>query len=466
MKVLFANLPTFKNTGSFNRPIRFPTYNYATPVLHPPLLLAYAAAYIRSKNHTIRLIDAQVDNIDVNHFVEEVKDFAPDCIVCETSTPSFFSDVEIIKLIKGHLSGTKAIFVGSHVSALPNECLKAKGLDAVVMGEYEETLLEYIEKGAENTRGIAYRKNGDVVVNENRDYIKDLNCLPSPARDLLPNYKYFDPILKNPFTFLLGGRGCPYQCVFCNWPQTISGRRYRVRLPKNIVDEIEHLLKNYQFKSILFNDDTFTANKDHAIAVCDEILHRGLQFDWACYARADTDDEELLKKLKAAGCFLLKVGVESSNQAILDGVRKGYKVENVRRGIKLMMDMDFHVHATFVIGLPGETKETIQETINFAIELNPTTVQFSSAIPYPGTEFYELLDGNGDIIAKSWEEFMPLKPIFKYSNLSSEELMDSVKQAYRQYYLRPKYVRIALTEMLIQPRVVMGNVRKLLQLVW
>lgn len=466
MKVLFANLPTFKNTGSFNRPIRFPTYNYATPVLHPPLLLAYAAAYTRSKGHTVRLVDAQAASMEVNQFIEEVKGFAPDHIVCETSTPSFFSDVEVIRRLKRCLSNSKAIFVGSHVSALPEECLEAEGLDAVVFGEYEESLLEYIEKGPEDTRGIAYRKNGNVVVNETRDYIKNLDSLPMPARDLLPNYKYFDPILKNPFTFLLGGRGCPYQCVFCNWPQTISGRRYRVRSPENIVDEIEYTLENYQFKSILFNDDTFTANRDHAIAVCDEILRRGLRLDWACYARADIDDEELLKRLKAAGCYLLKVGIESSNQTILDGVKKGYKVENVEKGIKLMLDMRFHVHATFVIGLPGETKETIKETIQFAIELDPTTVQFSSAIPYPGTEFYELLDRNGDIITKNWEEFMPLKPIFKYPGLSAEELVDSVKQAYRQYYLRPKYVKIALVEMLTQPRVLVGNARKLLQLVW
>ncbi|MFQ5835149.1 MAG: hopanoid biosynthesis associated radical SAM protein HpnJ, partial [bacterium] len=141
-------------------------------------------------------------------------------------------------------------------------------------------------------------------------------------------------------------------------------------------------------------------------------------------------------------------------------------VENIRRGIKRMLDLCFHVHATFVIGLPGETKETIQETVDFAVELNPTTVQFSSAIPYPGTEFYELLDRNGDIIAKDWQEFMPLKPIFEYPNLSSKELTDSVKQAYRQYYLRPRYVKIALKEMMTQPRVLMGNVRKLLQLVW
>ncbi|MDI6760006.1 MAG: radical SAM protein [Candidatus Brocadiaceae bacterium] len=466
MNVLFANLPTFENSGNFNRPIRFPTYNYATPVMHPPLLLAYAASYVRARGHKVDLIDAQVESVSVGDFIERAKGLCPDFLVCETSTPSFTSDARVIDLVKKEIPGLKVVFLGPHVTALPEESLRGTSIDCVVMGEYEESLLEYVEKGPKETKGIAYRVNGHVVRNAFRDYISDLDSLPFPVRDLLPNYRYFDPILRNPFTFMLGGRGCPYRCIFCNWPQTISGRRYRVRTVRNIVDEIGHLLENYEFKSILFNDDTFTANKQHAIAVCDEILRRGLKFDWACYARADTDDEELLRKLRKAGCYLLKVGVESSNQAILDGVKKGYKVENIRRGIKRMLEECFHVHATFVIGLPGETKETIQETVNFAIELSPTTVQFSSAIPYPGTEFYELLDRNGDIIAKDWEEFMPLRPVFRYQSLSSEELINSVKQAYRQYYLRPRYVKIALKEMLTQPRILVGNARKLLQLVW
>lgn len=465
MKVLFANLPTFKNTGNFNRPIRFPTYNYATPVMHPPLLLAYAASYIRSRNHEVRLIDAQVDVLGVGPFLEEVKRFNPGYIVCETSTPSFSNDVEIARQIKGDLGDTRIVFVGPHVSALPRDCLAVGGIDAVVLGEYEESLLEYIERGPEDTRGIAYRNNGSVIINKERDYIKDLDSLPFPARDMMANYKYFDPILKNPFTFLLGGRGCPYQCIFCNWPQTISGRKYRVRSPKNIVDEIEHLLKDYRFKSMLFNDDTFTANRNHAIAVCEEILRRNLRFSWACYARADTDDEALLKKLGEAGCYLLKVGVESSDQKILDNVKKGYKVENIRKGIRQMLDLGFHVHATFVIGLPGETKETILKTVNFAIELNPTTVQFSSAIPYPGTEFYEDLDKNGYLVTKDWEEFMPLHRIFEYDNLSSQDMVYSVKEAYRRYYLRPKYVKIALAEMITQPRIFLGNLKKLLTLI-
>lgn len=406
-----------------------------------------------------------MDAIPVEKFVERARGFCPDFLVCETSTPSFTNDAGVVGLLKKELPRLKVVFLGPHVSALPEESLKTDNIDCVVVGEYEESLLEYVEKGPEGTRGIAYRSNGRVVVNGPRDYIEDLDSIPFPARDLLPNYKYFDPILRNPFTFLLGGRGCPYRCIFCNWPQTISGRKYRVRTAQNIVDEIAHLLKDYEFKSILFNDDTFTANRNHAIAVCEEILRRKLRFSWACYARADTEDEGLLRKLKEAGCYLLKVGIESSNQKILDNVKKGYVVKNIRKGVRLMLDLGFHVHATFVIGLPGETKETIQDTINFAVELSPTTVQFSSAIPYPGTEFYDYLQRNKNITAGNWEEFMPLRPVFEYPSLPADEIINSVKQAYRQYYLRPKYVKIALREMCTQPRILLGNLKKLIYLV-
>lgn len=434
--------------------------------MHPPLLLTYAASYVRSKGHKVELVDAQAEAISVKSFIEKTKRLNPDFLVCETSTPSFTNDADIVNLLKKEIPGLRTVFLGPHVSALPEESLKTSNIDCVVMGEYEESLLEYIENGPKRTKGIAYKSNGQVVINDPRGYIENLDNLPFPARDLLPNYKYFDPILKNPFTFILGGRGCPYRCTFCNWPQTIAGRKYRVRSPQNIVDELQEILEKYNFRSILFNDDTFTANREHATGVCEEILKRGLKFPWACYARADTTDIGMLSMLRKSGCYLLKIGVESGNQEILDRVRKGYKIERVKEAVRLMLDMGFHVHATFVIGLPGETERTTQDTINFAVELNPTTVQFSCAIPYPGTEFYEHLQRNKNIIANCWEEFMPLRPIFEYPSFPADEITNSIKRAYRQYYLRPKYVKIAVQQLLTQPGVLIGNVRKLIQFIW
>ncbi len=277
LKVLFANPPTYKGKGTFNRPIRFPTYGYATPVMHPPLLLAYAAAYIRSQGHEVELIDAEVDSISVEDFISKVEHSLPDYIIFETSTASFKNDVEVAREIKERVS-CKTVFVGPHVSALPVESMEGNNLDAVIVGEYELSLGEYIETGPNDTKGVCYRRqDGKVILNPPRDYLANLDLLPSPARDLIPNYKYFDPILKNPFTFVLSGRGCPYRCTFCNWPQVMTGRRYRLRSAKNIVDELEVLQNEYHLKSFLFNDDTFTANKRHAIAVCDEMISRGIK---------------------------------------------------------------------------------------------------------------------------------------------------------------------------------------------
>jgi len=464
MKVLFANPPTYSGVGSFNRPVRFPTFNYATPVMHPPLLLTYAAAYIRSRGHTVRFIDAQVDSIDVGEFVLKLESISPDYVIFETSTASFQNDIKVASEMKEHVD-CKVVFVGPHVSALPIESMRGNRLDAVAVGEYELTLGEYVEKGPNKTKGICYRDDrSKITLNPSREYIQDLDALPFPARDLIPNYKYFDPILKNPFTFVLGGRGCPYRCIFCNWPQTMTGRRYRHRTPRNIVDELEVLEEEYRFRSFLFNDDTFTVHKRHAMEVCDEIIERGINIPWGCYSRADNTDGELLRKMREAGCFLLKVGIESGDQEILSNAKKGYKIEDVIKGVHLMKDFGFDVHCTFVIGLPGETQETIEKTIEFAKRINPTTVQFSTAIPYPGTELHRYLKGQGYLLTEDWGKYMPMQPIFEYPNLSAEEMCEAVKKAYRKYYFRPGYVKVGFKKLWSEPRTVIHDLIKLVKL--
>jgi len=261
MKILFANPPTFEKEGRFNRPVRFPTFNYATPVIHPPLFLAYAASYIRSKGHNVTFIDAQAEAQNVGSFLNKVKKINPDFTVFETSTPSLESDSKVSSMIRKS-TDSKIIFVGTHVSALPEETLRTTSADAVVMREYELSLENFIRKGGKNTKGICYKEGKDIIRNMPRELIEDLDSLPFPARDILPNYRYFDPILKNPFTFILAGRGCPHRCIFCNWPQVMTGRKYRFRNPKKIVDELEEISDNYNLSSILFNDDTFTANRE------------------------------------------------------------------------------------------------------------------------------------------------------------------------------------------------------------
>jgi radical SAM superfamily enzyme YgiQ (UPF0313 family) len=466
MRVLLANPPVLQSERKFNRPIRFPAFSYATEVIHPPLLLAYAAAFIRSKGHEVNLIDASALALSTSAFIDRVKKFQPDYVAFETSTASFKNDAAVAKMVK-ETTGCKTVFLGTHVSALPQKSLESSDLDAAVMGEYEYPLLEYIEKGPKDARGIAYRAaDGKIVVNQRMPYNTDLDSLPFPARDLIPNYSYFDPILKNPFTFVLSGRGCPYRCTFCNWPQTLWGHEYRLRSSKNVCNELEHIKADYNFKSFLFNDDTFTVNKSHAMAVANEIVKRGIDIPWACYSRPDLADGSVLQSLRRAGCFLLKVGVENGSQTILNNIKKGTTVENIRRGIMLMKEYGFDVHATFVFGMPGETEETIRQTIEFAKELEPTTVQFSTAVPYPETEFYKYLKDQGYLITTDWERFMPLQPIYRYPNITGIMLQGAVRQAYKSYYFRAKYFKIGLVGLFTEPRRFLHNFFSLLRFVF
>ena len=469
MKILFANPPTFEHKDSFFRPVRFPTYNYATPVMHPPLYLAYAAAFIRQQGHTVTLIDAPANGISVNDFVNTVHEWSPDVIVFETSTPSFSNDCRVAAAIKEtiHSSNLRILFLGTHVTALPREALTAHAIDAIVLGEYELSLADYINKGPHNTPGIGYRdENGSIIINTPRPFYNQLDALPLPARDLLPNYRYFDPILKNPFTFIIGGRGCPYPCTFCNWPAHLTGRTVRKRSPKHIVDELEYIQSSFNFKSVLFNDDTFTADTQHAMAVATEIRKRKLTIPWGCYARADCDDDVLLSQLRQSGCFLLKIGVETADETILKNVKKQYDLNRVRCAVKKMLKHAFHVHATFAFGLPGETHDTIKKTISFARSLNPTTVQFSIAVPYPGTEFFTYLEKNKFLLTKDWDNFMPLKPIYEYPDLGFNEMHDALRIAYRKHYFRFKYFIMGLKQLFTQPKIFFGNSKKLIALIF
>jgi radical SAM superfamily enzyme YgiQ (UPF0313 family) len=467
MKILFANPPTYENAGSFFRPVRFPTFNYATPVMHPPIYLAYAASYIRAQNHVVSFIDAPVMAMTVDVFLKTVTSLNPDYIIFETSTPSFENDCLVAGEIKQQLPHSKIVFLGTHVTALPNESLQCVAIDAIILGEYEISLSEYIAHGPVGTLGVGYRDaGGTICINEKRPFCSDLSLIPIPARDLIPNYSYFDPILKNPFTFIISGRGCPYPCTFCNWPEHLTGRIVRRRSPKEIVDEIEYLEKNYKFKSFLFNDDTFTCDIKHVEAISQEMILRKVKTPWGCYARADFDNKNCLLLMKKAGCFLLKVGVETADEQIQINVKKNYDLKKVKNAIKLMQNMGFHVHSTFAFGLPGETIETIEKTIKFARSLKSTTVQFSIAVPYPGTEFYAYLKRNNFLLTTKWNDFMPLIPIYQYPQLSYETMRSMLKKAYRTHYFRFKYFAIGLKQLFTQPRIFFGNAKKLLQLVF
>jgi radical SAM superfamily enzyme YgiQ (UPF0313 family) len=276
--------------------------------------------------------------------------------------------------------------------------------------------------------------------------ITDLDNIPFPAWHHLDITKYFDGGRLYPYIDIIGGRGCPYQCIFCQWPQLMFGNKYRLRSAKNIVDEIEYDLKVFpQLRSgeIFFEDDTFTLNKKRAYAICDEILKRRLKITWSVNARPDIFEVELFKTMKKAGCRLFLVGFETGVQQIMDNIKKNLRIEESKRFVEAAKKAKIQIHGCFVFGLPGETKQTMQETLDFALWFKLDTIQFSAAVPLPGTEYFNYCKSQGLLRAKSWEDWLDggeQGAVVSYPNLTIEEINHFVDVGLKSFYFRPKYI--------------------------
>jgi len=282
--------------------------------------------------------------------------------------------------------------------------------------------------------------------NQDRPLIENLDELPFPAWHHLDVTSYFDGTKLYPYVDIIGGRGCPFQCMFCLWPQVIHGRRYRLRTAKNIVDEMEYDLAHWpEIKKgeFFFEDDTFTVNRKRAYAICEEILRRKLKVTWSINSRADVVDYELFKLMKKAGCRLLLVGFESGDQQMLQKMKKNITVERMREFVDLVKKAGLQIHGCFVLGLPGETRETIEKTIRFALETRMDTVQFSAAIPFPGTDYYQVCQEAGLIEARDWKDWLnqgEQSTVVNYPGLSKSEIEKSVDEGLKKFYFRPSYM--------------------------
>ncbi|MFA4855177.1 MAG: radical SAM protein [archaeon] len=449
MNIVFLN-PPFR--GTYNREVRFQAVS-PQKALHPPIMLGYAAAVCQRNGHEVDLIDAPALEIGEEATIERISGFEPEYVVMLTSTASVESDAGIAKKIAAK-TGAKTIAVGVHATAVPEDTLD-KGFDIVARGEYDYTIRDLAEGARlEEIEGISFKKGKKIIHNKARPLIQDLDKLPFPARELLPNEKYYSALYKNPFTFVLAGRGCPHQCIYCAGPQLMYGRGYRMRSPENVVAELKHLKENFKFKSVLFNDDTLNVNKKYLLELCGLMVKEKINLPWAAYSRVDSVDKEIAEAMKKAGCFLVKVGFESGCDEQLKNMKKGPRAttEQAKKAAKLFEDAGIQVHGTFVFGMPGETVESIKKTIEFAKQLNIDFVQFSVAQPYPGTEFYEFLKSKGYLRFKNWADYLDcegkIRPIFEYPGLSMQDMQYWLKQAYKEYYLRPSYMLKALKQRL------------------
>jgi radical SAM superfamily enzyme YgiQ (UPF0313 family) len=444
MKIFITNPPFFKN---FNRQVRWSAKTSGG--IHPPVYLAYAAA-ILEKNHDVKLLDAIASNTAIEDFYKMIDKQKPDFVIMDTSTPSILNDMNIAKKIKENRPDIKIVLVGPHVSAMPENTMKiAPWVDFLTIGEYDYTLPALIENSEKSNLdaidGIVYRDNKKIVITKNRKLIENLDDLPYPDRDQLPIDKYRDTLLTPPFTFIISGRGCPFRCTFCLWPQVMYGRKLRLRNEKKVVDEVEYCINRYNLKTFKFFDDTFTVMKDRVNKICQELIKRKIKTPWICNARVDTLDKETMQTMKKSGCYLFKVGVESGSQKILDDIRKDTKIEQIKNFFKLTKEVGIKTFASFMIGLPNDTEETIRATIDLAKTIEPDMAQFVILSPLPGTEMFN------DIMKRGWIEF-PIKwddylmeqgyinVVFKHPRFSEEELKDICGKMWKEFYLRPKFV--------------------------
>lgn len=457
MNVLLIN-PPFKNEhGKFSREQRSPAVT-RSGTFYYPMWLAYATGVLEQAGCTARLIDAPAQCQDLETIVQFAKEFQPSLIVVDTSTPSISNDIAVAEKLK-EATGAYIILVGTHPSALPLEVLgKSEYVDAVAIHEYEMTVAELAEKlqisegkptreALSTIKGMAFRHDGNLYRNEDRPLVEDVDSFPfvSEVYNRHLNYEdYFYAHSEYPIVTIITGRGCPYQCVYCVYPQVFNGHKMRLRSVKNVVDEIEYILNHFpHVKEIMFEDDTITCNKKRAIELAEEILRRGLKFKWSANSRADID-LETMQMLKKAGARLFCVGIESGDQQVLDNMKKSLKVETIRRFFLDAKKAGILIHGCFLLGNPGETKETLQKTLSLAMELEPDTAQFFPIMVYPGTAAFDWAKSKGYLTTENYDEWLSDEGlhncVVSRPGLTNKELVDFCDYARRKYYLRPSYI--------------------------
>lgn len=447
MKIFLGNSP-WRKPGYYGvrAGSRWPHFEKDGSCYMPfPFFLAYAAALLEGNGFEIALVDGIVEGLSEDAFLARLEQSAPDVVVYEVSTPSIELDLRIASETKRLFgSGVSVIFCGPHHEMYCQDFLeKHPDVDVVLKGEYEFTLLDVVRnlregRALDDVNGTIFRTSaGKVQLNPDRSLEHDLGKFPRPARHLLPMGKYIDLPggIPAPSLQLWASRGCPFTCIFCSWPQIMyGGSNYRTREPKDVVDEIKQCVSDYGFKSFYFDDDTFNIGKPRMLALCEEITKRDINLPWAIMARADCMDEEILTALKRAGLVALKYGVESSDAKILEATGKSLDLEKVRQTVIMTKKLGISFHLTFTFGLPGETWETIRNTVKFALELDPDSLQFSIVTPFPGSRYFEMLEAKGHLLSKNWEEYDGYnRAVIKTDHLSREDLERALVYANRTW---------------------------------
>lgn len=413
-----------------------------------PFWLAYTTSLLKKETRAaVKGIDGVAMDMAADELLAVVKRADPNLVITELTTIALGEDLELLRQIKAN-TGAQVAVCGHYATVYPERILRENSfIDFALVGEYEITARELVlclddQRFTGKVKGLAYRERGEIKVNERRKLLADLDTLPYPDREDFPPTIYLDFTLISPSVSLVASRGCPVGCIFCIERHVIyASPRYRMRNPRNVVDEVEFCIEKFGARQLYFDDQSLTVNKKHVQEICDEILRRGIKISWTCMGDAMFVDYTTLRKMREAGCVGMKFGVESAEPAILKRIDKPLDLKKAKQVVKWCRELGIRTHATFCIGLPGDDRESILKTMKFADELGADTSQVSKAIPYPGTPFYEWSKENGYLLTDDLSKYDGAeKAILSYPNLSNTEL-DELYRVFARKVSRRKLLR-------------------------
>lgn len=461
MNVLMLNPPFHRK---FSRSQRSPAV-IKSGVMYYPIWLAYATGVLEQAGFQTRLVDAPAEGYDLEYVLTLVRQFQPQLTVLDTSTPSIHNDIGVAEAIRQVCPDTFVMLVGPHVSALPVESLEQSlCVDAVARGEYDETVRDVarcLETHGDlgTVLGLTYRDtDGNLVTNPERPWIRDLDALPFVSQVYKRHLKienYFYSITRYPEVAIITGRGCPFQCTFCVWPQTLTGHAYRRRSVENVAEEFAFIEREFpQVKEIFIEDDTLTVDERRSVSLAKELIRRGSRLPFSVNSRADIGYETLVW-LKKAGLRLLCVGFESGDQDILNAIKKKITVEQFYEFCRSARRAGVLVHGCFMAGNPGETRHSLEKTLQLAKNLSPDTAQFFPVMLYPGTEAYNWAREHHSMQTCDFREWLTSEGLHRSvvvcPDLSPQELLQWCDHARRTFYLRPGFILGKVWKMIVDP---------------
>jgi len=484
MKVLFLNPPFKTEYGRFSRTSRSPAVTKSGTIYYP-IWLAYAAAVTEAAGHEIMVIDSCAERINLELTMERIKGFNPEMAVIDTSTPSIYADIEAAAAIKKMFPQCFVTLMGTHPSALPEETLGFnKAIDAIAMQEADYIVRDlangipnlnkdklfndeaYRDEFLSQQLGLAYRLGDQIKVNKHRPYIEDLDEIPFVSqlyKKHLDVRKYFFAACDYPEVQIMTSRGCIAKCTFCVYPQTIHGGKYRMRSPENIANEFEWITKNMpEVREVGIEDDVFTGGQKRVVDFCKIMIERKIKLKWYCNVRVDLK-YETMEWMRKAGCVLVTVGYESADEQVMKNIDKRATPQMNLEFSRNTKKAGLMVHGCFMAGNNGDTRATLEKSLDLALQMNDDTMQFFPLMVYPGTKDYERAKREGLLTIKDYSEYVTEdgnhNSVLRMPDMDSNEIREWCNYARRRYYLRKEYIKMKLIQQFTRPSEIRRTVK-------